>query len=158
MVRVCNNYGTNYVSALKNAKLSLLKSNEKLLVISNLNDAEELYDFIYKYYYYEPAHTNYNLERIDFLKKHYIHYHIINTLIEKYNRDQPKTFNIADVDIEKITEACKEKGVLIRKDDIQFDKYQLLSLNNNVKIKHNDPIGAVYDDRISKTLIVHTSK
>lgn len=146
------------MSALKNAKLSLLKSNEKLLVISNLNDAEELYDFIYKYYYYEPAHTNYNLERIDFLKKHYIHYHIINTLIEKYNRDQPKTFNIADVDIEKITEACKEKGVLIRKDDIQFDKYQLLSLNNNVKIKHNDPIGAVYDDRISKTLIVHTSK
>lgn len=149
-------YGMNYLFSLKNAESRRIKANKNLIVIESFTNANELYSFINKNYFWKLEHPKYNQKEAEAIEKNFIYYHIMKLLIEKYKRDIPKGLSANNVDVQGIVEAYKYKGISI-KDDVQFAKYKLISLNDNVKMQENGPFGALYDDRIDGKLQTHTS-
>ncbi|QLN91551.1 hypothetical protein HV119_22795 [Citrobacter freundii] len=151
-----SSYKYNYIKSLSDAEIIISKSNNRINKIKNLADKGELIDFIYDNYYHEIIDVKDDMEKGDVLKKQFFYYHIIKNIIDRYKRETRKPSSIFELDMSFFTGLYDKHGISINKEDIQFHKYKLLSMDNNFILHHTD-ISTIFDKRINIGFTIHTS-
>ncbi|MBC3380754.1 hypothetical protein H8I69_16690 [Serratia fonticola] len=149
-------YKYNYIKKLSDSEIIISKANNRINKIKNLTDKEELIDFIFENYFHEMISAKDDMKKGDVLKKQFFYYHIIKSMIDRYKGETKKSSSIFELDMSVFTELYDEHGISINKEDIQFHKYELLSMDDNFILNHSD-LSAIFDKRINIGFTIHTS-
>ncbi|QIL82462.1 hypothetical protein G7047_22895 [Diaphorobacter sp. HDW4A] len=102
----------------------------------------EIFNNSYKYIHNEDGSS--------YIEENYVNYRIGCILYSKHQSIKGR-IEMLDLKYSKVVESEYEKiGIDIRKEDTQFSKYSLVSLNNNIQIFNDKDSQTIRDERIGR--------
>lgn len=157
-IKLKSSYGSSYEFRLKNKRENVESSTYNLQQIKSIKNKIDLFEIIEKLYYY-PSDLNVNIsdDQIKLYKHNYKYYHILNNVITQFNINKSNDLIERSVDVDSILQEYESNGVRLKLVDVQFSRYNLLSINEFTSIENHGPFSAVYDNRIKKKLLINTN-
>lgn len=102
-------------------------------------------------YILDNSYKNANDESgASYITENYKYYYIGRLLYDDYQRNKGMMEFLGDTYPDLVFEAYKDLDIDLLKSDLQFKKYKLLTLNENIRICNDKDSQTLYDDRIAQ--------